>query len=91
MPRRKTAKVKIDPNRKRGHIEEITKLTRYWMTIKLDNGISFSLSCNDGYVHLNFSGYDFDKPLQIQELNLMKVEHRLPNYLNIEYHVRKDT
>lgn len=50
-----------------GKIVEINRLTGYGMNVKLENGVSFDVSCNEGYIYLHFGGIDYDHRLKIRE------------------------
>ena len=55
--------------------------------ITLDNGVSFSVTSNDGYIHLNFCGTE--GPLEVRFGNPSDEPIVIgPNYTNIYYRKR---
>lgn len=72
--------------KKYGQITGINHQTKDGMQIDLDNGVSFWLSCNNGYLHLSFSGIDYDKMLNVRDLP----NGRLANKISIEYSPKKE-
>ena len=74
---------------KYGKIKEITNLDSFGMIVKLDNGVSVSISFNPDGVYLSFSGLDFDENIKIAEAELMNVPLNLSNYVCVKYKPNK--